>query len=113
MIKAAFAILRSPNGSVLLLRRAASEDHPGEWGLPGGKLREGETAEVGVVREVLEEVGFRMGHAGKHLCRTVRGGVEATTFTFDCDEFVPRLNHEHSAWQWVQPDEALAGDAAA
>jgi hypothetical protein len=60
-----------------------------------------------VVREVLEETGFRTGHAGKWHCRRVADGVDATTFCFDCDEFVPRLDREHDLWIWVDPREAL------
>jgi 8-oxo-dGTP pyrophosphatase MutT (NUDIX family) len=107
-IRAAFVIPRSPEGRTLLLRRAGTEDHGGEWALPGGKLRDGETAEQAVVRETLEETGFRMGHAGHWRCRRVRDGVDATTFLFNADEFVPRLNREHDAWQWIEPQEALS-----
>jgi 8-oxo-dGTP pyrophosphatase MutT (NUDIX family) len=42
-IAAAFMLLRSPTGTVLLLRRAKTEDHPGSWDLPGGKIKNGET----------------------------------------------------------------------
>jgi 8-oxo-dGTP pyrophosphatase MutT (NUDIX family) len=108
MIAAAFVLLRSPEGRVLLLRRAKGEDHAGEWGLPGGKLKAGESAEAAAVRETLEETGFRTGHAGRWHCRRVKDDVDATTFCFDCDsEFVPRLNREHDLWIWIDPREAL------
>jgi len=101
MIAAAFMLMRSPEGRVLLLRRAQGEDHA------GGKLKPGETAERAVVREVLEETGFNPGHSGKWFCRRVRDAVDAVTFAFGCDEFVPRLNREHDAWQWIDPQDAL------
>lgn len=44
--------------NVLLIERGA-ERYTGEWALPGGFLREDETAEAGVVREVLEETNLK------------------------------------------------------
>jgi hypothetical protein len=32
-VRAAFMLLRSPEGRILLLRRAKGEDHAGEWDL--------------------------------------------------------------------------------
>jgi 8-oxo-dGTP pyrophosphatase MutT (NUDIX family) len=109
MINAVFMLLRSPTGSVLLLRRDNSGDHPGEWSLPGGKIKSGETPEKAAVRECVEELGWNPGHAGKWHCRRVRDGVDATTYLRDVDaEFTPPKLREHSAFMWVNPQEALA-----
>jgi 8-oxo-dGTP diphosphatase len=108
-IVAAFMLLRSPEGRVLLLRRAAGEDHAGEWSLPGGKLKPGETPEQAVVREVLEELGWNPGSPGQWHCRRVANNVDATTFIKNVQaEFTPPSLREHDAWQWVAPDDALA-----
>jgi 8-oxo-dGTP pyrophosphatase MutT (NUDIX family) len=108
MISAAFMLLRSPSGSVLLLRRAKGEDHAGTWDLPGGKIKAGESPEKAAVRECVEETGWNPGSAGKWHCRRVRDGVDAVTFLRDIDaEFTPRLNREHDAWCWMDPLEAL------
>jgi 8-oxo-dGTP diphosphatase len=94
---------------VLLLRRDASGDHAGEWSLPGGKLKLGETPEQAVVREVFEELGWNSGSPGKWHCRQVRDGVDATTFIKTVEsEFTPPRLREHDAWQWVDPSDALA-----
>jgi 8-oxo-dGTP pyrophosphatase MutT (NUDIX family) len=109
MIVAAFLLLRSPAGRVLLLRRDASGDHAHEWALPGGKIREGETAEDAAIRECREELGWDPGSAGKWHCRRVRDGVDATTFVRNVDsEFSPPKLREHDAFMWVDPREALA-----
>ena len=109
MINAAFLLLRSPSGTVLLLRRDKSGDHPGEWALPGGKIKAGEKPETAAVRECLEETGWNPGHAGKWFCRRVKDGVDAITFIKDIDsEFTPPKLHEHSAFMWINPQEALA-----
>jgi DNA topoisomerase-1 len=110
MINAAFIMFRTPEGKVLLLRRAhEGGDHGGEWALPGGKVEEGETSEQAAVREVWEEIKYRAGHAGKWFCRRVKNGVDATTYLYDVDdEFSPRLaRDEHDDWRWIIPVEAL------
>jgi hypothetical protein len=57
----------------------------------------------------MEETGFRSGHVGKLLCRRVQNDVDFTTFVYDCDdEFVPKFNHEHDSFVWVNPDHALS-----
>ena len=46
--------------SVLLIRRGRPPN-VGEWAIPGGAQKLGETAEAGARREVLEETGIRAG----------------------------------------------------
>jgi 8-oxo-dGTP pyrophosphatase MutT (NUDIX family) len=112
VINAAFLLLRSPAGTVLLLRRDKSGDHAGEWALPGGKLKPGETPEKAAVRECVEETGWNPGTAGKWFCRRVKDGVDAVTFLRDVDaEFTPPRLREHDAWRWINPQEALEGGA--
>jgi 8-oxo-dGTP pyrophosphatase MutT (NUDIX family) len=107
-IATAGILLRAPSGRVLLLRRTGEGDHEGEWAIPGGKLKQGENAREAAVRELFEETGYRT-HAGKFHARRVRDGIDYTTFLVDTeDEIVPALNHEHDAFLWVDPQEALA-----
>jgi 8-oxo-dGTP pyrophosphatase MutT (NUDIX family) len=44
---------------VLLQHRADWSHHGGTWGTPGGALHEGESADVGALREVQEELGLQ------------------------------------------------------
>ena len=46
-------------GSIVLIRRRF-EPLAGRWTLPGGALELGETLEVGVAREILEETGLEV-----------------------------------------------------
>jgi 8-oxo-dGTP pyrophosphatase MutT (NUDIX family) len=103
MTKAAGILIRSPNGHVLFCRRT---DGLG-WAFPGGVQKDGETIESCAIRECLEETGFLTGHAGRLLTRRVRDDVDFTTFIYDSDdEFVPKLNHEHDAFVWLDPSHA-------
>jgi len=58
------AVLLHPDGRVLLQLRDDKPgiESPGQWSLFGGGLDEGETPEEGMLREVEEEIGFRVRH---------------------------------------------------
>ena len=44
-------------GAVLLVKRGKAP-HEGEWAIPGGRLKWGETLQQGAEREILEETGI-------------------------------------------------------
>ncbi len=45
---------------ILLLKRHPRKPQGHTWGIPGGKMDEGETPRMAVVREVFEEVGIKI-----------------------------------------------------
>lgn len=79
--------------------------HPGNWGLPGGRIEPGESLRDAMFRECREELGFvpdymRLIPIEKF---TTTDGVFAY-HTFYCSvkqEFVPELNHEHLGYAWI------------
>ena len=78
------------------------------WAFPGGHLKDGESAEKAAMREFWEETGWRLSSAGKFLMQRIKDGVDFVTFIADVDdEFVPKLNHEHSSWAWLDPNKVL------
>lgn len=101
--KAGAGILFTNGHKVLLLRRAES-DHPGTWGLPGGKLEEGETAIDAAIRETKEECGLQQipGRRIEDLPQE-DGRFRWTTFLFRVETlFHPKhLSHEHDDWSWL------------
>lgn len=79
--------------------------HPGTWALPGGKLEAGETLLGGMERECIEELGSfptyqRLIPIEKFTSSD--GGFEYHTWVcVVSSEFVPRLNHEHLGYAWI------------
>lgn len=79
--------------------------HPDTWGLPGGKLDDGETLLEAMERECTEELGsmpeyLRLVPLEKFT--SVDGHF--TYHTFFCSvasEFQPKLNDEHTGYAWI------------
>lgn len=57
------AVARTPDGRILLIRRADT----GDWALPGGTVEWGESLRQTVVRELLEEAGVTQVTLGQLL----------------------------------------------
>lgn len=86
---------------LFLLRN--DDRNQGNWGLPGGKIEEGETLIEGVERECMEEIGhFPLSAKLIPIQKFVNNTF--TYHTFFClieAEFLPVLNHEHSGYCWI------------
>jgi 8-oxo-dGTP diphosphatase len=54
----AMALIQDDQGRILVLEHTYRRDVP--WGLPGGWLKQAESPEVGLGREVFEETGLRV-----------------------------------------------------
>lgn len=63
------AVLVQPDGRVLLARRPAGKPYAGYWEFPGGKLEPGETFEVGLARELHEELGITIASPCRWITR--------------------------------------------
>lgn len=115
---AAGIVFVAPDGDVLVLRRASTEEnYAGHWSLPGGKANADETAADAAVREACEELGLdAVGAAqikgNKHSpglklldCIDTPNGMCFSTYAKAVDEkFTPKLNAEHSGYAWVGLD---------
>lgn len=95
---AGFLVFARSTGRVLLLLRSRSSRHPGTWGIPGGRRERGEELIDAAYREFVEEVGVP--------CPLVVGPTAfqssryVTFVAVTPQEFVPKLNWEHSHYKW-------------
>jgi len=91
-------------GRYLYLLRTDSKNP--SWSIPGGKIEKKETLLEGVERECLEEIGYFSSDLKLIPIQKFTNGT-FTYHTFFCqvdDEFIPKLNSEHSGYAWVKED---------
>ncbi len=108
MIKVTCAIIRNEENEVLVVQRGEKKDHPFKWEFPGGKLKEGETEEECIIREIKEELSMEI-----VICRQLDpvehdyGHIKITLIPFICDTLdeLPVLS-EHVDFRWM-PAEKL------
>lgn len=89
------------NRYLYLLRTDAK--NPGNWGIPGGKIEDGETLLEGIARECEEEIGYFPNNAKLIPIQKFVNNT-FTYHTFFCEvqsEFIPILNDEHCGFAWV------------
>jgi len=105
------------DGEILLLQRHPEHKHSAKWGLPAGKLEEGETTEQAIIREIQEETGLEVGEQRLMFRDTLFVsylGKEFLYHTFQAtfaDKPTVRINPpEHKAYGWFTPEQALSLD---
>lgn len=100
-VRAAGIRYQTPDGRVLLARRAATaSDYPGHWAFIAGGVEAGETPVAAAVRESLEEIG----RAPETLPKFLEVDTGFALFAVETEAFEPSLNDEHDAAEWVAPD---------
>ncbi len=98
------------NGKILLLKRdSGKEFFPGKWNFVSGFVKEKESAEDAVLREVCEEIGVE----GKILNASKVFEVEQGAKRWVVVAFLISVNSgritidrsEHSEYVWINPEE--------
>lgn len=96
----------------LLIQRSDYVASPLTWGLPGGKVENGESPLEAARRETIEEIGIDIKSLPITLIYT--NDVHAPRFrfyTYACivdEEFEPSLNWESANYKWCTIDEVPA-----
>jgi 8-oxo-dGTP diphosphatase len=100
-IDVAVGILMKPNGDVLLGQRPEGKPYAGYWEFPGGKVEAGESIVDALGRELLEELGVRIGLAEAWCC---------------VEHVYPHAHvrlHFYICREWQQEPQSLEGQAFA
>jgi ADP-ribose pyrophosphatase YjhB (NUDIX family) len=102
------AVIRDERGRLLLVRRGRP---PGEglWSIPGGRVEQGESDAVAVVREVAEETGLRVS-AGAVVGEVERDAPDGNVYLIRdlaCEVLGGTLRHGDDACAagWFTPDQ--------
>ncbi len=115
MIGVGCLLEHTPSGKILCVRRDGSDFQKGEWEIPYGRIDQHEELFDALHREMFEETGIREFEI-KRLLRVwhfYRGTKSAETeihgFTFHCttESIDLQLSAEHSAFEWLDPVEAV------
>jgi 8-oxo-dGTP diphosphatase len=113
-VRVTAAILRRPDGAVLVARRAPGRRLAGQWEFPGGKIEPGETPEACLARELDEELGITV-TVGQHVATSHHddGELAVELMAYECRLVSGELELvDHDAVAWVAParlrDYALA-----
>jgi 8-oxo-dGTP diphosphatase len=105
-IHVACAIIEQ-DGKVLSAQRSEAMSLPLKWEFPGGKIKEGETPEECLMRELNEELGVAVSISRPLAAVTHR----YPSFTVTLHPFVCRITagepvlHEHAAFRWLPPEQ--------
>lgn len=101
----------------LLLQRQPNKPHGGKWGLPAGKVDQGEDLKSAVCREVFEETGIRVDdskliHLGVLWVRHDGNEFEYHSFSVEMegDSEVKLSPSEHQNHLWVSLSESVHMD---
>ncbi len=101
-------------GTFLMLLRQDEKPSGGRWGLPAGKVDQGEEIQKALQRELLEETGIEVPPSALVFNQTVYVRYEGCVFNYHMfsSQFTikPRvlLNApEHKDYRWVKPHESL------
>lgn len=93
---------------LLACRRASHKADPGLWEFPGGKVELGESAEVALVREILEELGIVAIPRGRlDISDTPVNGrlIRLETLLCTVESAFEFKSNDHDAHLWLKSDE--------
>lgn len=98
------------DGKILVVKRADGDDHrSGAWETVGGGIDENETPQEALHREIMEEAGIKVEIKEPFNVFSFKKdtGEFKIGITFVCDWLSGEvaLSEEHSAYEWIEPEE--------
>ena len=108
------AVILDGHGNCLLIRRSNVCKHfVGQWEWPGGKVDEGETFDVALLREAREETGLEIkltGVVGATEMEVEKVRVAVLCMEAEITGGTFTLSEEHDMYKWVPIGEMLKMD---
>lgn len=107
MIDVSCAIIHNENSEILVVQRGEQTDHPFKWEFPGGKIKDNESFEDSIIREIDEELSMDIIITGELPPVEYDYGIKKVRlFPALCDTLddYPELS-EHVAYEWIRADE--------
>ncbi len=104
------AIVYNEQKQLLLLKRAEKSGSGGRWPLPGGALEKDEDPIEGIKREIMEETELEVLNINPFGIRSYKNNEDSVIIVgYSCSvkTTVPKLNWEHTAYEWLSREEAL------
>lgn len=103
------------NGDMLLLHRNLHLPQGGKWGMPGGKVHEGESLPHAMIRELREETDHKIHESDIQYFDSVYVSHPEHQFVYHMFSLVLKQKpditidpQEHQAFVWVSPQQALS-----
>lgn len=113
-------ILRDKDLFLIVKRNEEDDLYPGAWEFPGGHLENDETLEMGLKRELSEEIGFTdlfnpiITHYSDEIKNKNNKLVHNLEIDFiinvDSSKLKIKLSDEHSEYKWVTKDSKYLDD---
>lgn len=112
MIDVTCAIIRNEESNILVVQRGEKTDHPLKWEFPGGKLKDGESEEECIMREIDEELSMGIVIYGRLDPREHDyGHKRIRLIPFICDTLDEKpVLAEHIAFIWLPAEKLLTVD---
>lgn len=104
-MKVAIAIIKNAQGKLLITQRANHSPQGGFWEFPGGKLEEGEAAELALIRELQEEIGIMVRqyrYIGTVNHNYVQNSIDFMVFLVNDFTGNPECLEDQLNIQWVE-----------
>lgn len=102
------------NDKILLLRRHRHKSEGNRWGVPAGKINEGEDKLKAVIREIKEETGQEISPQQLEYLTKIYVKYPEYHFVYhmfrtklDLQPDITMSSNEHRTYRWVSPKKAL------